>query len=627
MKRYDSGIRASIRAALLVAIALVLWGCGDDTGSTNPIVPPPPPQPPAAPTGVQIQAGDRQNTLGWNYVAGATGYVIYWSTSPGVSRNSGTPIAATTNPYVHTGLANGATYYYVVTAARNGLSSSESAQISAMPLPPLPGVPAGVSALAGTRQVTVSWGSVSGATAYTLYWSPAPGVTKGNGTRIPDVSRPYVHGGLASGTAYHYVVTAMNLGGEGNASAEVGAMPIVPAPTGVAATLQAAARTATVSWNPVPAASGYTLYWSNTRGVTPADGTRVTAVTSPHTHAGLRDDTPYYFIVTASDATMVSAPSVEASVTLLTWTPTPAQRLATGSQHTLALRADGSLWGWGQNDTGQLGDGTTLTRTSPVRVGTATDWLALAAGASHSLARKADGSLWAWGSNGSGQLGDGTTLTRTSPVRVGTAGDWLALAAGASHSLARKTDGSLWAWGYNGYGQLGDGTFANRTTPVQVGTATDWAAVAAGGSHSLALKADGSLWAWGSNGSGQLGDGSVVYYRSSPVRVGTATDWLAVAAGASHSLALKADGSLWAWGNNGFGQLGDGTGANRSSPVRVGTDADWAAVAAGAYHSLALKADGSLWAWGWNYYGQLGAPTSESCGPYPCSTVPLQVFP
>lgn len=262
-----------------------------------------------------------------------------------------------------------------------------------------------------------------------------------------------------------------------------------------------------------------------------------------------------------------------------------------GQYHTLALKTDGSLWAWGYNSDGQLGDGSTTIRTSPVQVGTG--YSAIAAGYRYSIALKADGSLWAWGNNEYGQLGDGTTTGRSSPLLIDVG--YTAVAAGWSHTLALKADGSLWSWGHNSLGQLGDGSEIDRASPVQIGTG--YTVLAAGFAQSLALKTDGSLWAWGIN----VGDGSTAR-RASPVQIGIG--YTAVASGQHHSLALKADGGLWAWGINNYGQVGDGSTATRTRPVQV--DIGTTAVAAGAYHSLALKTDGSLWAWGHNVLGQLG---------------------
>ncbi len=227
----------------------------------------------------------------------------------------------------------------------------------------------------------------------------------------------------------------------------------------------------------------------------------------------------------------------------------------------------------------------------------------IAAGYSHSLYLGSDGSLWAWGSNAFGQLGDGTTTDRATPTQVLTG--VAAITAGYYHTLALKTDGSLWAWGYNGSGQLGDGTTTDRATPIQV--LTEVANLAAGGSHTLAIKTNASLWAWGDNSSGQLGDGTTTN-RTTPTQVLTGV--AAMAAGYEHTLALKINGSLWAWGANYYGQLGDGTTTDRATPIQVLTGVT--NLAAGQYHTLALKTEGSLLTWGYNGSGQLGDGTTTN---------------
>jgi len=282
--------------------------------------------------------------------------------------------------------------------------------------------------------------------------------------------------------------------------------------------------------------------------------------------------------------------------------------LAAGFGHNLALNTDGNLWAWGYNESGQLGNGTNINRSTPIHIGTSNDWAAVATGDAHSIALKTDGSLWSWGFNRESQLGDGMNTNRNVPARIGTDNDWALVTAGVFHTTALKTDGSLWAWGNNADGQLGNGTNDNRLSPGRVGSDNNWATLVAGDYHNVALKKDGSLWAWGNNSNGQLGDGTNTNCNA-PVRIGMDVDWAAVAAGGGFTMALKNDGSLWAWGNNYYSQLGDGTNINSNTPVRIGMDDDWSAVAVGRVHTVALKVDGSLWAWGNNNNGQLGDGT------------------
>ena len=288
------------------------------------------------------------------------------------------------------------------------------------------------------------------------------------------------------------------------------------------------------------------------------------------------------------------------------WAVTP--KLAAGSSHSLMLKADGTVWAWGWNASGQLGDGTTTDRLKAQRVPGIAGIRDVAAGGNYSLALKNDGTVWAWGSNASGQLGDGTTTDQVSPVAVTGLTGVIAVAAGATHSLALKSDGTVWAWGSNASGQLGDGTTTDRYGPVTVSGLRGVVAVVAGGYHSLALESNGTVRAWGNNGVGQLGDGTTTD-RYGPVTVSGLRGVVAVVAGVGHSLALKSDGTVWAWGLNNLGQLGDGTTTQRLSPVAVPGLTGVVAVAGGGYHSLALKSDGTVLVWGYNAYGELGDGT------------------
>lgn len=272
--------------------------------------------------------------------------------------------------------------------------------------------------------------------------------------------------------------------------------------------------------------------------------------------------------------------------------------------HTLALGTDGSVWAWGRNHDGQLGLGDHVDRTSPRQVPGLQDVEAIAAGLFFSLALTSDGRVWSWGRGG--RLGDSTLNHRSSPGPVQGPSAIQAIAAGISHSLALAADGTVWAWGFNIDGALGDGTRGGGPrAPVLAAGLSDIVAIAAGNGHSLALRADGTVWAWGRNSSGQLGDGTDTD-RLTAVQVSGLTGVRAIAAGDEHSLALAGDGSVWVWGQQPEGD------PQRLIPVQVSDLSGVRAIAAGFSHSLAVVECGQLWAWGLNLLGQLGDGTRQS---------------
>ena len=274
----------------------------------------------------------------------------------------------------------------------------------------------------------------------------------------------------------------------------------------------------------------------------------------------------------------------------------------------IGLKKDGSLWTWGSNNCGQLGDGTTSSNFTPRRVIDSNVFCNVRDIGAHEasnfpsfFAIKCDGSLFGWGAGRYGLLGDGTTVGKCSPVReISSSTNWYKVCGGSLFVNALKTDGSLWGWGCSICGSLGDGTTVPKCSPVRERcSATNWCQIGVDlGVTSSAIKTDGSLWAWGSNSCGQLGDGTTVP-KCSPIRERcSATDWCQVTGGSTQTFAIKTNGSLWSWGLNLCGMLGDGTTVNRCSPVReICSATNWCFVSSSFRPSAAIKTDGSLWSW------------------------------
>jgi len=342
-------------------------------------------------------------------------------------------------------------------------------------------------------------------------------------------------------------------------------------------------------------------------------------------------------------------------------------QLAAGYAHTVALRGDGMVWAWGDNSADQLGLGASSTLSFsavPVAVtGGLTGVVAVAAGEDHTLALKSDGTVWAWGNNTYGQLGntvdtnlsDSTTTviiaSSAVPVQITQLSNITAIAAGTGFSMALKSDGTVWTWGRNDLGQLGNGTsmtyagtstnnpptadqLATEAVPTQLASLSGITGIAAGGYHAVALGSSGTtVWTWGLDSCGQLGDGvtiplsclasgnrAIANAKTTPLAVSGLAGVASVAAGIYHTVARMSDGTVEAWGSNGSGQLGDGNTTDRSTPVAVSGLTGVTAVSAGNGHTVALKSDGTVSAWGANSVGQLGTGTITS-SPTPVSAL------
>lgn len=316
-----------------------------------------------------------------------------------------------------------------------------------------------------------------------------------------------------------------------------------------------------------------------------------------------------------SDCTCVT---IAGDVYLSDSLPIEIDNLSLNEKNSAMVDSDGNLWMWGDNSCSQLLNNTVLSRNYPLKiaedvvaVSLGTSWL-VSYNYSHYAIIKKDGTLWMWGGNNYGQLGDGTIVDKKEPVKIMT--DVESVCLGDSYSTVIKKDGSLWMWGNNNRGRLGDGTTVDKIIPVQI--MTDVKAVSLGYSHSAIIKNDGSLWMWGDNTYGQLGDGTTES-KITPIQV--MTDVSSISLGEHHSGAIKKDGSLWMWGDNTYGQLGNKSIINRSTPVKVMDDV--ISVSLGGYHSGAIKTDGSLWMWGANGSGRLG--NGESTG---MSNTPIKIM-
>jgi parallel beta-helix repeat protein len=286
---------------------------------------------------------------------------------------------------------------------------------------------------------------------------------------------------------------------------------------------------------------------------------------------------------------------------------------SSGESHILAVKGNGTLWAWGSNSDGELGDSTQVGKSTPKQIGKVKTWEKVSAGTLISFGIRTDGSLWGWGLNG-GNLGDSNTSTiyQIYPIRIGRDNDWKTVESSSDFTFAIKNNGTLWAWGQNYQTQLGDdGNHSSVSYPIQIGTDSNWVNVSCGGYSGYAIKTDSTIWGWGNNTYGELGD-STTTTKQHPTQIGKGKNWVSISGGFSHAIGIKSDATLWTWGGDSYGQLGDGATSNRSVPTKVGSDKDWSFISGGREYSEVVKKDGSLWACGHNQYYQLGEDNTST---------------
>ncbi|MBI5778435.1 MAG: putative Ig domain-containing protein [Planctomycetes bacterium] len=563
--------------------------------------------------------------LRWAAAAGATSYDVYFGLdNPPTNRVSNNQSGTTFNPST---LINDTPYFWRINSKNVGGTTIGNVWSFRTIVAP-PALVTLLTPVDGSSNISVTpqlrWNAASGATSYDVYL----GITNPPTNRVSNnqSGMTFNPSTLTNDTQYYWRVDSKNVGG--TTPGNIWSFRTIVAPPAQVTSHSPSSLAINVSvysqlfWGPATGAASYDVYFGTTNPP-PYKTNQVGATYKPGV---LSYNTTYYWQIDSKNAGGTTPGAVWSFTTqslFSNWSS-----VAGGVYHSIVLKNDGTVWTWGYNYFGQLGDGTTTNRLTPVKIPGLTNIIAIAGGGYHSIALKDDGTVWAWGLNDKGQLGNNSTTNSLTPVQVSGLTGAIAIVGGGSYSIALKDDGTVWTWGYNSYGQLGDGTTTNRLTPVQVSGLTGIIAIAGSGthsipfdgtgSHSIALKNDGTVWAWGLNNWGQLGDGTTTT-RLTPVQVegpdgvGFLTNIIAIASGDAHSIALKDDGTVWTWGNNFFGQLGDGTMTPKSTPVQVTGLTNIIAIAGGSYHSIAaLSSDGTVWTWGNNWYGQLGDGTTTN---------------
>lgn len=611
-----------------------------------------------APSGLQATPGNAKVDLSWNAVnaTGVTGYNVYRSTDPNTPAAAWTkvtpsPVAATS--YAVTELTNNTTYYFAVTSVTTGDESAFSSTASAKPVQPAdttpPGVPANVQAAPGDGSAQVSWNAVVAGdlAGYRVYQA-----TNANGPwtlRTPNAisATTFPATSLTNGTAYFFQVTSIDTSGNESArSSTASATPApgadeTPPPVPGAVVASAGSGSANLTWGPSNAVdlAGYKVYRSAN-----ASGPWTLLTANPTTElayaaSGLSNGQTYYFGVAAIDTSgNESDKSVSGAVTP-TAPPAGWAGVSTGLQHTCAIGSNGTLWCWGLNRNGQLGNATGIDTgnayTSPVRVGAATNWTSVSVGDDFTCGIQSPGTLSCWGKNNYGQLGtatnSGTENPTSAPAAVGDGTNWTSVSAGSKHACGIRTTGeerTVSCWGLNTDGQLGRTANINTLTPnpapVAVDAVTSWTSVSAGADQTCGIRTAGSnrtVWCWGSNVSGQLGNTSATLGTFTPTTtptlvIGGFTTWTGVSAGDGHTCG-SLDGSIAkCWGANEKGELGKAANDDPNGSPSAVAGSGWLSITAGGGHTCGTKADG-VYCFGQNDKGQLGKAANAAVNATP----------
>jgi alpha-tubulin suppressor-like RCC1 family protein len=526
-----------------------------------------------------------------------TGYAVFATVNSGSAS------------YSDEGLITGNTYYYRMKAFNSLGDSAYSNEASATATITAPTNLTLVNA--DSTGIRLNWIDTSNEeTEYKIERSP---ITNTNYVQIATIvanATSYLNTGLSFGTLYYYRVRGSNPSGNGLYSNEASLTATVPAPVNLYVNVYSETRF-DIGWTDV---SSDELYFKIERK-DGASGTwtqinTVSANVTTYSDGTVSALMTYYYRVRAYSSSGDGPYSgIASGAAGGAWSV-----ISAGSAHNIGLKADGTIWSWGDNTSGQMGIGYTSDgQTTMVQTGTDTDWSRISAGTFGTMALKTNpaggGTLWAWGGSATGFLGE--LGDRFTPTQIGTNSDWVSVSCGSTHSVYRKTDGTIWTLGFGENGQLGLGSGNNGVlVPTQIGTSSDWSLITtnADSQHTVALKNNGALWAWGSNNFGQLGDPNIddITEVSIPNQIGTALDWSAVSLGSAWTVALKTNKTIWVWGDNSVGELGLGDTINRLTPTQLNSEINWAAIAAGGGHVIARKNNGTLWVWGGNSAGALG---------------------